>query len=246
MALGNCRTKAKNMIHHNKPRAANPRAKRPPGLLAASRDSAIGTDTSSVYGALGGTSGPSPLSSSFRPFSQPPLDRQSVAEVERRRSDAILPDVSPPNDALASSFSDLAGMGMVFPDVGFVSLQGPETDGTLSQNHGTHPTLQLQQAPFPHYSGGPILDGWTIQSGRNPEIFAPQQHEPGEQSESHHRPIQIVPQHPENCTTRFRYDGQPNNSYTCTLEGGTFPPPEMGPDGTYPAEDPAGSGGNYF
>lgn len=246
MAVGNCRTKAKNMTHQNKPRAANPRAKRPPGLLAASRDSAIGTDTSSIYGALGGASGPSPLSSSFRPFSQPLLDSQSVAEVERRNSDALSPNIPPPNAALASSLSDLAGMGMVFPDVGFVSLQGLESAGALSQPHGSHPALPLQQVPFPQYLNGSVLDVWTAQSGGNPESFAPDQHEPAEPFQSHYRPIQTEPQHPENPTTRDGYDCQLHDGYSRTLEDGAFPPPEMGPNGTYPAGEHAGSDGNYF
>lgn len=234
------------MTHHNKPRAANPRAKRPPGLLSVSRDSAIGTDTSSIYGALGGASGPSPLSSSFRPYSQPLLDSQSVAEVERRGSDALLPGIPPPPEVLASSFSDLAGMGMVFPDVGFVSLQGLESAGTLSQPHGTHPALPLQQVPFPQYSGGPVSDFWTAQSDGNPEALASDQHDPAEQFQSHHGPTENEHQHPENPTTRVRYDGQLHSGYSRTLEDGAFPPPEMGPNGNYTTGDHAGSDGNYF
>jgi hypothetical protein len=245
MAVGNCRTKAKSMTHHNKPEASIPKAKRQSRLLP-SRDSAIGTDTSSTYGALGGASGPSPfLNSTSRPFSQPLLDSQSVAEVGSQRSGALFADIPPPNEALASSSNDLAGMGMVFPDVGFVSSQGLSTAGTLSQTHGTQPALPLQQGQFPHYSGGPLLDGRTTQGGGNAEFFGSGQHEPAEgQVHSHHWPIQNEPQHPENSATGIRYYGQLNSGYSHTLEDVMFPPLEMGPGGIYADEDHAGSGGN--
>ncbi|KAK0750220.1 hypothetical protein B0T18DRAFT_123764 [Schizothecium vesticola] len=244
-ALENCRTKAKNMTHHNKPEASIPKAKRQSRLLP-SRDSAIGTDTSSTYGALGAASGPSPLlNSTYRPLSQPPLDSQSVAEVESQRSGATFPDIPPPNEALASSSNDLAGMGMVFPDVGFVSFQGLDTAGTLSQTHGIQPALPLPQVPFPHYSGGPIPGGWTTQSGGNAESLASDQHELAEeQFHSHHWPIQNEPQHPENFMTLIGYDGQRHSGYSNTMEDVIFPPPEMEPGGTYADEDHAGSGGN--
>lgn len=212
MAVRNCRTKAKNMMHHNKPRAANPGAKRPRGQVSAFRDSAIDTDACSIYGTLGEASGPSPLSSSIPPFSQPVLEAQSVANFEGRGSGALLPDITPPNEVLAASFTDPAHVGG-FMDVGHVSLQGLETADTLSHTHGPHSALPLPRVPFSGDSDGPMMGGWTMPSGGDLAFFAPHQHQPAEHFQSHHRPNQNEPWHHENSSTRQGQAGSSENFF---------------------------------
>ncbi|KAK1758807.1 hypothetical protein QBC47DRAFT_435948 [Echria macrotheca] len=122
MAFQNCRMRAKNMEHTNR-QTSNPRAKRPAGALsryaARSRDSAIGTDTSSVYISMSPRlSHPAPghsynlLPTSLRLPSQPPLYPNYGADPNSHQS--ISPGVAHAG-ALPTSEQDLAWMGTGFP-----------------------------------------------------------------------------------------------------------------------------------